>query len=108
MDAKLRAKLKGWPERYDATMSLVRATEAGDLKKTIDLLSQFPLLDYWAPYNARGWSQIAAAAGQVDLMEFWHSREMKTRPVRMRASPESLLFWAIGSEYVNSIKGDPA
>ena len=40
-------------------------------------------------------------------MKFWQRREMKTRPVRTRASPESLLFWAVGGEYANSAKGDP-
>ena len=106
MDGNLRAKLKAWPERYEATMAMVRATEAGDLAKTKELLSRFPLLDHWVPYDARGWSEIAAAAGQLRLMNFWRKREEKTRPVRMRPSAESLLFWAMGGEYVRSAKGD--
>jgi hypothetical protein len=107
MDAALRAKIKAWPERYEATRAMVNATEHGDVKKAKELLSRFPLLDHWIPYNARCWSQLAAAAGQLELMKFWHDREKTTRPVKMRASPESLLFWAMGDQYINPDHGNP-
>lgn len=106
MDANLRAKLKAWDreERIKATVAMVRATERGDVKKTKELLSRFPLLDHWIPYEAQCWSQLAAAAGQLKLMNFWRKRE-KTRPVSTQASLESLLFWAIGYEYIKP-RGD--
>ena len=110
MNAKLRAKFKAWDreERQAATAEMVRATEAGDVGKARQLLSRFPLLDHWVVYDATCWSQLAAAAGQAKLMEFWRRREQTTRPPRSRASPESLLFWAMGSEYVKPTQGDPA
>lgn len=86
---------------------MVRATEAGDIAKTQELLSRLPLLDDWVPYNAQCWSQLAAAAGQLDLMDFWRDRETQTRSARLRASPESLLFWAMGSEHIECAKGNP-
>jgi hypothetical protein len=102
MDAKLRAKLKAWDrqERYRATMAMVKAAEADDVAKTKSLLSKFPLLEHWAPeYEADSWSKIAAAAGQLAVMKFWQKRQPE--------SLESLLFAAMGDEYVKSRKGDP-
>ena len=88
-------------------MAMVRATEAGDIAQTKALLSRAPLLDHWVPYNAHCWSQLAAAAGQLDLMKFWREREKTTRTAKKRASPESLLFWAMGEQYIRSDSGDP-
>jgi len=101
MDEQLRAKIKAWPGCYKATMAMLRATEAGDLLKTKALLSLFPLLDFmgdWMPYNAKCWSQIAAATGQLELMNFWRQREKKNGMPRLQATPELLLLWAMGEE----------
>ena len=101
MDEQLRAKIKAWRGRYKTTMAMLRATEAGDLPKTKALLSQFPLLvclGNWMPYNAKCWSQIAAATGQLELMNFWRQREKKNGMPRLQATPELLLLWAMGEE----------
>src|SRR5262249_48801063 len=105
MDAELRAKIKAWPERQEARMAMVNAIEEGDIPRLKELLGRFPLIDHLITYSAC-WSELAAAAGQLELMKFWHSREKKSRPIKIQASLESLLFWSIGDEYIKWSKGD--
>jgi hypothetical protein len=109
MDAKVRAKLKAWDrdERYQATTAMQNAVEAGDLDQAKELLRQFPLLDYWVPYQTDWWSCLAAAAGQLEMMNFWREREKTARSPSKQASLESLLFWATGYQYINAGGGNP-
>jgi len=106
MDSKLRAKISAWPDRNEATSAMIRATRSGDIEEAKVLLSKFPLFDYWVPYNADGWSQLAAAAGQLELMNFWRQREKKTLPLRRRPTAESLLCWSMGNSNFQNDKGD--
>lgn len=85
---------------------MIRATRSGDIEEAKVLLSKFPLFDYWVPYNADGWSQLAAAAGQLELMNFWRQREKKTLPLRRRPTAESLLCWSMGNSNFQNDKGD--
>ncbi|MCL2640919.1 MAG: hypothetical protein FWD53_08760 [Phycisphaerales bacterium] len=109
MDAKLRAQmtLKAWPERTETTLAMLKAIENGDIVKTEEILSKFPLIDHWVPYSAECWSELAAAAGQLELMLFWRKREQTTRSARKQASLESLLFCAMGedNDHVRSTEG---
>lgn len=106
MDLRLKARISAWPERNEATSAMIRATRSGDIEEARALLSKFPLLDYWVPFNAHGWSQLAAAAGQLELMKFWRKREKKTLPVRKRPTAESLLWRSMGNSYFQNDKGD--
>jgi hypothetical protein len=109
MNAQLRARIKAWDreERIRATMEMISAACSGDIQMTKGLLSRFPLLDEWVPYQTNCWSRITAALGQLKLMNFWRNREKKTRPPSKRATPESLLFWTMGYEFLTPTKGDP-
>jgi hypothetical protein len=108
MDAKLRAAFEKWDraERNDAVQAMVVAIEDGDLPQARKLLEQAPLLDHFVPYQTNCWSNLAAAAGQWEMVNFWREREKTTRTASKQASLESLLFWAMGYPYVKP-KGDP-
>src|SRR5688500_13243255 len=107
MNANLRSKLKAWDRenRSRTVDEMVAAVEAGDVAKTRELLERRPLIEWFVPYDAASWAELAAAAGQLGLMKFWLARNAaaKKRPV----SDDELLFWTMGSEYVRPRKGDP-
>jgi hypothetical protein len=100
--------LKSWDleERAKAVRALLAAVEDGNIPQARKVLEQSPLLDHFVPYDAVCWSNLAAAAGHWEMVKFWREREMRTRAAREQASLESLLFWAMGYEYVKP-KGDP-
>ncbi|HEX4792172.1 MAG TPA: ankyrin repeat domain-containing protein [Humisphaera sp.] len=108
MNAKLREAIKRWDrdERSAAVGAMCRAVVNGDVPQARRLVEQSPLLDHFVPYDAAGWSELAAAAGQWEMVNFWRKRERRTRTARKQASLESLLFWATGCEYVMA-EGDP-
>lgn len=108
MNAKLRAMLKSWDreERTKAVRALLAAVEDGNIPRARKVLEHSPLLDHFVPHGADCWSHLAAAAGQWEMVKFLREREKRTRAAREQASLESLLFWAMGYEYMKP-RGDP-
>jgi hypothetical protein len=106
MNAKVTALLEAWDRnlRYQTMQQMLASVVAGDLAETQRVLDAQPLIEWFVPFGAQSWAEVAAAAGQAGQMRFWLARDAAA--ARPAVSNDDLFLWSMGHECVSPAAGD--